>query len=392
MSEAYVVAAVRTASGRRNGSLSQWHPVRLAGAVLDEVVARSGVEPTAVEDVIMGCVTTASEQSANIARGSVLMSGLPRSIPGVTVDRQCGSSQQALQFAAQAVMSGMQDVVIAAGVESMTRVPIGSSASFFTAQGVGQGPYPPELLARLDAEDLSQFNGAEMIAAKYGLTKTDLDRYALETHLRASRATREGAFHQEILPLPVNPDDASSALHRFDEHVRHDATLESIASVRLLREGGVLTAATSSPITDGASAVVVASEEAVKRYHLTPIARIHKAIATAGDPVIMLEEPIPATAKILAKAGLTINDIDLFEVNEAFAPVPLAWLQATGADPSKLNVNGGAIALGHPLGASGTKLATTLIHALRSRGLRFGLQTMCEAGGLANAMIIEALY
>jgi acetyl-CoA C-acetyltransferase len=391
MSEAYIVSAVRTASGRRGGRLSGWHPARLAAAVLDEAVLRAGVDPAGVEDVIMGCVTTASEQSANIGRNAVLLSNLPRSVPGVTVDRQCGSSQQALQFAAQAVMSGMQDLVIAAGVESMTRVPIGSSASFFTEHGMGQGPYPPELIARLGAERLSQFDGAEMIAAKYGLSKDDMDRYALETHRRASQAAGSGAFDAEILPLPVDPGDPASALHREDEHVRHDATLEGIASVRLLREGGLLTAATSSPITDGASAMLVASAAAVKAHGLTPLARVHKAIVTAGDPVIMLEEPIPATARLLAKAGLTIGDIDLFEVNEAFASVPLAWLKATGADPARLNVNGGAIALGHPLGASGTKLATTLIHALRARGLRYGLQTMCEAGGLANAMIIEAL-
>jgi acetyl-CoA C-acetyltransferase len=391
MPEAYIVAATRTASGRRNGRLALWHPARLGAAVLDEVVRRAGVDPAAVEDVIMGCVTTASEQAANVARNAVLMSGLPQSVPGVTVDRQCGSSQQALQFAAQAVMSGMQDLVIAAGVESMTRVPIGSSATFFTEHGIGQGPYPPELLDRLGAGQLSQFDGAEMLAAKYGFAKDDLDRYALETHRRASAAVNAGAFDAEILPLRVDPEDDASAIHATDEQVRHDATLASIASVRLLRPEGVLTAATSSPITDGASAVLVASAEAVRAHGLTPLARVHKALASGGDPVIMLEEPIPATAKVLAKAGLTIDQIDLFEVNEAFASVPLAWLKATGADATRLNVNGGAIALGHPLGASGTKLATTLIHALRARGLRYGLQTMCEAGGQANAMIIEAL-
>jgi len=390
MSEAYIVAAVRTASGRRNGRLALWHPARLGAAVLDEVVRRAGVDPAGIEDVIMGCVTTAGEQAANVARNSVLLSALPQSVPGVTVDRQCGSSQQALQFAAQAVMSGMQDLVIAAGVESMTHVPIGSSASVFTEHGMGVGPYPPELLARLGAENLSQFDGAEMMATKYGLTRDDLDRYALETHRRASQATQSGAFAREILPLPTDPDDPQSPLHDEDEHIRHDASLEAIGSVRLLREGGALTAATSSPITDGASAVLVASAAVVKAHGLTPLAKVRWALASAGDPVIMLEEPIPATAKLLSKAGMTIDDIDLFEVNEAFASVPLAWLKATGADPARLNVNGGAIALGHPLGASGTKLATTLIHALKARGLRYGLQTMCEAGGLANAMIIEA--
>ncbi len=391
MAEAYIVAAVRTASGRRNGRLAAWHPARLAAAVLDEVVDATGIDPAAIDDVIMGCVTTGGEQAGNIGRTAVLASRLPQSIPGVTVDRQCGSSQQAVQFAVQAVMSGMQDLVIAAGVESMTRVPIGASAQLFTEHGLGVGPYPPELLAKLAAPRLSQFDGAEMIARKYGLSRDQLDRYALETHRRASQAMRSGAFDAEILPLPIDPNDPDSPLHRDDEGIRHDASLEAIGAVRLLREDGVVTAATSSQIADGSAALLIASAAAVKAHGLTPIARIHAAVVTAGDPVIMLEEPIPATARLLARAGMRIEDIGLYEVNEAFAPVPVAWLQATGADPARLNVNGGAIALGHPLGASGTKLMTTLIHALRQRGLRYGLQTMCEAGGVANAMIVEAL-
>ncbi len=391
MAEAYIAAAVRTASGRRNGRLAAWHPALLGGAVLDAIVDRSGIDPAAIEDVVMGCVTTAGEQSTNIGRNAVLVSRLPQSVPGVTVDRQCGSSQQAIQFAAQAVMSGMQDLVIAAGVESMSRVPMFSASQVLTDAGIGIGPYPPELLGRYGVERITQFDGAEMMVRKYGLTREDLDQYALETHRRASAATQSGAFDAEIVALPTDPHDPASALHAHDEGIRHDASIEAIRAVKLLRADGAITAATSSQIADGASAVLVASEAAVKAHGLVPLARIHTAIVSAGDPIIMLDEPMPATARLLAKAGMRIEDIDLYEVNEAFAPVPLGWLKVTGADPTRLNVNGGAISLGHPLGASGTKLMTTLIHALRARGKRYGLQTMCESGGLANAMIIEAL-
>jgi acetyl-CoA C-acetyltransferase len=380
--QAYIVEAVRTAGGRRGGALKDWHPADMAAEVLDALVERSGIDPAAVEDVIMGCVGQAGEQSFHVGRNAVLASKLPQSVPAVTIDRQCGSSQQAVQFAAQAVMSGTQDVVIAAGVESMTRVPMGLPFTLPAQHGIGTGPFSQRIQDRFGVANFSQFIGAEMIAEKYGFSKEELDAFALESHRKAARATEEGAFEGEIVPLGD---------HRRDEGIRFDATLESIASVKLLKEGGRISAANASQICDGASAVLVVSEKALKEHGLTPLARIHNLTVTGGDPVIMLEEPIPATARALQRAGMRIEDVDLYEVNEAFAPVPLAWLQATGADPERLNVNGGAIALGHPLGASGTKLMATLVHALRARGKRYGLQTMCEGGGLANVTIIEAV-
>ena len=390
MAEAYIVAAVRTAGGRRGGRLAGWHPADMAGEVLNALADRSGIDPAAIDDVIMGCVSQAGEQSFHIGRNAVLASRLPDSVPAVSIDRQCGSSQQAVQFAAQAVMSGTQDVVIAAGVESMTRVPMGTPWTLHEKAGIGIGPFSPRIQARYGVSGFSQFAGAEMMAQKYQLRREDLDAYALESHRRAARATEDGAFADEILPLPVTLPDGATVMHTRDEGIRYDATRDSIASVKLLQEGGTITAATASQICDGASGVMVMSERAVRQHGVTPIARIHHLTITAGDPVIMLEEPIPATKRALGRAGMTIGDIDLYEVNEAFAPVPLAWLRETGADPARLNVNGGAIALGHPLGASGTKLMTTLIYALRARGLRYGLQTMCEGGGMANVTILEA--
>lgn len=386
MAEAYIVEAVRTAGGRRNGKLAGWHPADMAGEVLNALVDRAGLDPAVVEDVILGCVTQAGEQGFAFARNAVLASRLPVSVPAVTIDRQCGSSQQSVQFAAQAVMSGMQDVVIAAGAESMTRVPMFSNIAYHAKEGVGVGPFSPRIQNRFGVETFSQFGGAEMIAAKYGFDRETLDRFALESHRRAAAATKAGAFAREIVPL-----DVDGVLHVTDEGIRPDATLESIGSVRLLQEGGVISAANASQICDGASGALVVSERALRDYGLTPIARIVDMVVTAGDPVIMLEEPIPATQKALKRAGLRIEDIDLYEVNEAFAPVPLAWLKALGGDPERLNVNGGAIALGHPLGASGTKLMATLVHALKARGKRYGLQTMCEGGGIANVTILEAL-
>ena len=386
MTQAYIVGAARTAGGKRKGALAKWHPADMAGEVLNALVDRAGVDPAAIEDVILGCVTQAGEQGFAFARNAVLASKLPQTVPAVTVDRQCGSSQQCLQFAAQAVMSGTQDIVIAAGAESMTRVPMFSNISLHADAGIGIGPFSPRILDRFGVQGFSQFEGAEMIARKYGFSRDELDRYALQSHLRAQAATDAGIFAREIVPLAVD-----SGVHTRDEGIRSDATLESIGSVKLLTEDGVVSAASSSQICDGASAVLVVGEAALKAHNLTPLARIVNLTVTAGDPVIMLEEPINATRKALSRAGMTINDIDLYEVNEAFAPVPLAWLQALGADPAKLNVNGGAIALGHPLGATGTKLMTTLVHALRARGLRYGLQTVCEGGGLANVTIVEAL-
>ncbi|MGR6330978.1 acetyl-CoA C-acetyltransferase [Sphingomonas sp. XXL09] len=386
MVDAYIVEAVRTAGGRRNGRLAGVHPADLGATVLDGLLDRTGIDPAAIEDVIMGCVTQAGEQSFAFGRNVVFASKLPDSVPAVTIDRQCGSSQQAIQFAAQAVMSGTQDVVIAAGTESMSRVPMFSNMSLHKKEGLGIGPVSESIAARFGVAEFSQFSGAEMIATKYGFDREMLDRYALESHRRAAAATEAGAFRDEIVPVMVDGEP-----HLRDEGIRADATLEGIGSVKLLHEGGVISAANASQICDGSSAVLIVNERALKTHGLTPLARIVDLTVTAGDPVIMLEEPLFATDKALKKAGLSIDDIDLYEVNEAFAPVPLAWLKHVGADPGKLNVNGGAIALGHPLGASGTKLMATLVHALRARGKRYGLQTMCEGGGIANVTIIEAL-
>jgi acetyl-CoA C-acetyltransferase len=390
MTEAYIVAAARTAGARRGGKLAAWHPADMAGEILNALLDRSGIDPGVIEDVIMGCVSQAGEQSFHIGRNAVMASRLPDSVPAVSVDRQCGSSQQALQFAAQAVMSGTQDVVIAAGVESMTRVPMGSPTILAAKAGIGVGPWSDRIKNRYGVTEFSQFTGAQMIADKYDLSRAELDKYALRSHQRAAHATETGAFEREILALPVEGPDGDT-MHRTDEGIRYDATLESIGSVKLLQEGGKISAANASQICDGASGVLIVSARALKEHNLNPIARVVNLTVTGGDPVIMLEEPIPATRRALKRAGMSINEIDLYEVNEAFAPVPLAWLREIGADPDKLNVNGGAIALGHPLGASGTKLMTTLIHALKARGKRYGLQTMCEGGGLANVTIVEAL-
>ena len=391
MAEAFIVAAIRTAGGRRNGRLSGWHPVDMAAAVLDALVEKTGCDPALVDDVIMGCVSQAGEQSTNVARNAVLASKLPESVPGTSLDRQCGSSQQALHFAAQAVMSGSMDVVIAAGVESMTRVPMFTPSALPEKHGLGTY-MSPGIRRRHGGVEFSQFTGAEMIARKYGLTRDMLDRYALRSHQRAARATDAGLFLEEILPLQARDASAVvSGMHTRDEGIRHDSTLAQIAAVKLLAEGGCISAANASQICDGASGVMVVNEQGLKALGVAPLARIHHMSVLGGDPVIMLEAPIPATLRALQRAGLQIGDIDLFEVNEAFAPVPLAWAQVTGADPARLNARGGAIALGHPLGASGTKLMATLVHALRQENKRYGLQTMCEGGGMANVTIVERL-
>ena len=392
MSEAYIVAATRTAGGRRGGRLAGWHPVELAARVLNDLIDRTGADPALVEDVFMGCVSQVGEQSTNVARNAVLASRLPESVPGTSIDRQCGSSQQAIHFAAQAVMSGAMDVVIAAGVESMTRVPMFSPSSL--AQKAGMGYYQsPSVNRRYNDVVFSQFVGAEMMAKKYGLSKDELDRYALLSHQRGAAATQAGRFKDEILAVPVRTADGeeTAEMHASDEGIRYDATLEGIQSVKLLQEGGVVTAANASQICDGATGVMVVNERGLKALGVKPLARIHHMTMIGHDPVIMLEAPIPATERALQKAGLKISDIDLYEVNEAFASVPLAWVKHLGADPERLNVNGGAIALGHPLGASGTKLMATLVHALQQRGGRYGLQTMCEGGGMANVTIVERL-
>ena len=391
MAEAYIVEAYRTAGGKRGGALRDWHPVDLGAAVLNHIVETSGIDPAAIEDVIVGCVGQIGEQSFHVGRNMVLASSLPQSVPAVTIDRQCGSSQQAVHFAAQAVMSGVQDVVIAAGVESMTRVPMGLPILLPMQAGIGIGPWPQSIKDRFGVTEFSQFTGAEMIAKNFGFTRDDLDAFALDSHRKAAAATEAGAFDREIVILDVTDKEGQAHRHSADEGIRADASLEGLGSLKTIAADGVITAGNASQICDGASGVLIVSERALKAHNLTPLARIDTMTVTAGDPVIMLMEPIPATLRALERSGRTITDIDLAEVNEAFAPVPMAWLRDTGADPARLNVNGGAIALGHPLGASGAKLMATLVHALRARGGRYGLQTMCEGGGIANATIIEAL-
>lgn len=391
MPTAYIVEALRTAGARRGGALREWHPADLGAAVLNALVTRSGIDPGQIEDVIVGCVSQIGEQSFHIGRNMVLASSLPDSVPAVSIDRQCGSSQQALHFAAQAVMSGTQDVVIAAGVEHMTRVPMGSPTLLAANAGLGIGPWPRSILDRYGVAQFSQFTGAEMIASNYGFSRDALDEFALGSHRKAIAATEAGAFEGEIVVIDGLNREGGKFRHASDEGIRRDASKDALASLKTLTPTGVVTAGNASQVCDGASAVLVVSEAALNAHGLTPIARIEALAVTAGDPVIMLMEPIPATRRLLDRAGRRIDEIDLFEVNEAFAPVPMAWLRELGADPEKLNVNGGAIALGHPLGASGTKLMATLIHALRTRGKRYGLQTMCEGGGIANATLVEAL-
>jgi acetyl-CoA C-acetyltransferase len=391
MPAAYIVAAARTAGGKKGGALKDWHPADLGAKVLDALVERAGIDPAAVEDVIAGCVGQVGEQSFHIGRNMVMASSLPDSVPAVSIDRQCGSSQQSVHFAAQAVMSGTQDVVIAAGVESMTRVPMGLAVLLPMQAGIGAGPWPQSIKDRYGVTEFSQFTGAEMIARNYQMSREELDSFALESHRRAVAATERGDFEDEVVPLTIVDGDGSESQHTRDEGIRYDASMAGLGALKTLKPEGVITAGNASQICDGASGVLVVSERALKEHGLTPLARIDHMTVTAGDPVIMLMEPIPATRRALERSGRRIEDLDLYEVNEAFAPVPLAWLRELGGDPQRLNVNGGAISLGHPLGASGTKLMTTLVHALRKRGHRYGLQTMCEGGGIANVTIVEAL-
>jgi acetyl-CoA C-acetyltransferase len=386
MSSAYIVEAVRSAGGRRNGKLSQIHAADLGADVINALLERSQIDPHVVDDVIIGCVTQGGEQAFSFARNIILASNLPQHIPGVTIDRQCGSSQQAIQFAAQAVMSGTQDVVIAGGVESMSRVPMFSNIQLAKKAGFAADPLSARIKSRFAVDVFSQFQGAELLAKKYELSRDDLDQFALQSHQRAQHAIEKGYFTAEIVPIQLE----DGTWHSQDEGVRFDTNLEAIAAVQPLQDGGVISAANASQICDGASAVLVVSERALQQYGLTPKARIINMTVTAGDPVIMLEEPIYATQKALKKAGLSLHDIDLFEVNEAFASVTLAWLKALEVTPDKVNPYGGAIALGHPLGASGSKLMTTLLHGLRREKKCYGLQTMCEGGGMANVTIIEA--
>ncbi|MGH3407132.1 MAG: acetyl-CoA C-acetyltransferase [Streptosporangiaceae bacterium] len=381
MSEAYIVGAVRTPVGRRNGGLSGVHPVDLAAHVLSELMTRTGADPSAVEDVIMGCVSQVGPQSIDIARNAWLSAGLPEGVPGVTIDRQCGSSQQAVHFAAQGVLSGMQDLVVAAGVESMSMVPMGTTVALPMKEGMAP-PFGDGWRERYGNQEISQFRGAQLICEKWGLKRAQLEEFAYESHQRAIRAIDGGRFDREITPV---------AGVTADEGPRRDTTLEKMAELKPLREGWELTAATASQISDGAAALLIASPTAVRRHGFTPRARIHSLSVVGSDPVYMLTAPMPATEAALDRGHLGVDDIDVFEVNEAFAPVLLAWSADTGASLEKANPNGGAIALGHPLGATGAILMTKLLHELERTGGRYGLQTMCEGGGQANATIIERL-
>ena len=391
MEQAYIVGAVRTAAGRRGGKLSGWHPIDLGAAVLDEIVARTKIDPALVEDVIFGCVNQVGSQGTNIARNAVLSSKLPETIPATTVDRQCGSSQQAVHFAAQAVMAGVHDVVIAGGVEVMSLVPIGANAIAGHKQGYG-APYGKGMKQRYPGAKFSQFQGAEMLAQQRGLTREQLDAFGLSSHVKAAEATREGRFTREIMPIQSTREDGTVETVTADEGIRREATMDAMRALKPLSEIGLLTAGTASQISDGAAAILIANERGLKALGAKPRARIAAMTLAASDPIVMLSAPLPATHKLLARSGVKMADVDLYEVNEAFASVPLAWLdEFRDADPAKLNVNGGAIALGHPLGCSGAKLMTTLLHELERRGGRYGVQTMCEGGGLANATLIERL-
>jgi acetyl-CoA C-acetyltransferase len=382
MAEAYIIDTVRTPVGRRGGSLSQVHPADLGAASLNELMRRTGIDPGAVEDVVFGCLDTIGPQAGDIARTCWLAAGLPMHVPGTTVDRQCGSSQQAVHFAAQGVMSGTQDLVIAGGVQNMSQIPISSAMT--AAEPLGfTDPFSgsPGWVARFGTQEVSQFRGAEMIAEKWDISREDMEAFAVQSHERALRARAEGRFENEIFEF-------NGLSH--DEGPR-EPNWEKIRSLQPLTEGGRITAAVASQISDASAAMLIASEAAVKAHGLKPRARIHHLSVLADDPIFMLSAPIPATAHALKKAGMTLDDIDLIEINEAFAPVVLAWQKETGADLSKVNVNGGAIALGHPLGATGVRLMTTLLNELERTGGRYGLQTMCEGGGQANVTIIERL-
>ena len=386
MPTAVIVDAIRTPLGRRNGKLKDVHPVDLVAHVLQGLVERTGIDPALVEDVIMGCVMQVGEQGINVGRNAALAAGFPETTVGTTIDRQCGSSQQAAHFAAQGVMAGAYDVVIAAGVESMTRVPMGASV----AEGKYGFPFGPMMTGRYP-NLVPQGISAELIAEKWGISRDDNDRFSVQSHLRAARAREEGRFDREILPVTV-PGESGDEVVNQDEGIRPDSSMETLAKLKpAFKPDGVVTAANSSQITDGAAAVLIMSEEKANQLGLTPRARFHTFALAGVDPVLMLTGPIPATTKVLERAKMTLDQMDLVEINEAFAPVVLSWEKEHHPDMSKVNVNGGAIALGHPLGASGTRLMTTLLNELERTGGRFGLQTMCEGGGMANATIIERI-
>ncbi len=387
--KAYIVEAVRTAGGKKDGLLSKWHPSDLGAKVLDEIVNRLDMDPALVDDVIFGCVDQVGAQSGNVARNAVLSSSYPESVPGTSVDRQCGSSQQAIHFAIQAVMSGTQDIVIGGGVEVMSIVPIG--ASVIDGMDAGHGfPFDSNgMKERYPGVFFSQFTGAELVAKKWNLSREDLDQFALESHQKAVIATESNFFDKEILPIKAKNDKGIEDLVMIDEGIRFDASLDKLAGLKPVSDGGVITAGNASQITDGAAAVLICNEEGLKKISATPRAEIVSISVVGDDPVYMLTGPIPASFKALDSAGLSIDDMDIYEVNEAFAPVPLAWATELKADRAKLNVNGGAMALGHPLGATGAKLMTTMLHELERRNGKYALQAICEGGGTANATIIK---
>ena len=387
--KAYIVEAVRTAGGKRDGKLSLWHPADLGAKILDELVTRLDIDPSMVDDVIFGCVDQVGAQSGNIARNAVLSSSFPESVPGTSVDRQCGSSQQAIHFAIQAVMSGTQDIVIGGGVEVMSMVPIGAAVT--DGYNAGHGlPFDSDgMKARYPGVFFSQFTGAELVADKWNLSREDLDKFALESHQKAAQATESKFFDKEILPIEGKNAEGINDLVMADEGIRFDASLDKLAGLKTVTEGGVITAGNASQITDGAAAVMICNDAGLKKIQSSPRAEVVSISVVGDDPVFMLTGPIPASIKALKSANVTIDDMDLYEVNEACAPVPLAWASELQADRSKLNVNGGAMALGHPLGATGAKLMTTLLHEMERRESTFGLQAICEGGGTANATIIK---
>ena len=389
--KAYIVEAVRTAGGKRDGRLSLWHPADLGAKVLDELVTRLDRDPVLVDDVVFGCVDQVGAQSGNVARNAILSSSFPESVPGTSVDRQCGSSQQAIHFAIQAVMSGTQDIVIGGGVEVMSMVPIGAAVKDGYDAGHGL-PFDSEgMKERYPGVFFSQFTGAELVADKWNLSREDLDKFALESHQKAAHATESKYFDREILPVEGRNAEGMNDLVMADEGIRFDASLEKLAGLNPVTEGGVITAGNASQITDGAAAVMVCNDVGLKKIQANPRAEIVSISVVGDDPVFMLTGPIPASIQALKTANLTIDDMDLYEVNEAFAPVPLAWAEDLKADRSKLNVNGGAMALGHPLGATGAKLMTTLLHEMERRESTYGLQAICEGGGTANATIIKRI-
>jgi acetyl-CoA acyltransferase len=385
MAEAVIVEAVRSPVGKRNGGLSGVHPADLSAQVLNALVHKAGIDPALVDDVIWGCVMQAGEQALDIARTAVLTAGWPETVPGVTVDRQCGSSQQSIHFAAAGVVAGHYDIVVAGGVESMSRTQMGSSLAN------GGRPFSQTFLDRYHGQIPNQGIGAEMIAEQWGFDRTAVDEFSLGSHEKAAAAQDSGAFDDQIAAIKVTDGSESSAVLK-DEGIRRGTPIEKMAQLKpAFKEDGVIHAGNSSQISDGSAALLFMSAEKAKELKLNPIAKVHTAVLAGADPVIMLTAPIPATQKALKRSGLSLDDIGVFEVNEAFAPVPLAWLKDIGADEKKLNPNGGAIALGHPLGGSGARIMTTLLYHMRDKGIRYGLQTMCEGGGQANATIVELL-